>query len=35
MDVWFATLRVLHVFSTFLWIGVAVTNIAFVVQAAA
>jgi hypothetical protein len=34
MDVWFAVLRVLHVFGTFLWIGVAVVNIAFVVPAA-
>lgn len=34
MDVWFAVLRLFHVFSTVLWIGVAVTNIAFVVPTA-
>ena len=34
MDVWFAVLRVVHVFATFLWIGVAVTNVAFIAPAA-
>ena len=34
MDLWFATLRVLHVFASFLWIGIAVVNVAFVVPAA-
>jgi hypothetical protein len=34
MDVWFAVLRILHVFSTFLWIAIAVTNVAFVLPAA-
>ena len=34
MDVWFAVLRVMHVFAVFLWIGVGVTNVAFIVPAA-
>lgn len=34
MDIGLALLRILHVFSTFLWIGIAVVNVAFVVPAA-
>ena len=35
MDYGFAAVRLIHILSTMLWIGIAVTNIAFVVPAAA